>query len=78
MLKLLYEKSGLEIKKFFNTSGTIYKEMNLKEKLSGMTDQEKLKLLATNGMLVKRPIFYNNEIVLLGFKEKEWEKVKQV
>ena len=70
------EKSGLEIKKFFNTSGLKYKELNLKEKLPNMSDNEKIKLLASDGMLVKRPMLINDEVVLLGFKEKEWEVLK--
>ncbi len=68
-----YEKSGLELKRFFNTSGTLYKEMKLKEKLPDMNEEEKLTLLATDGMLVKRPIFVGEDKVLVGFKEKEWE-----
>ena len=70
------EKSGYEIKKFFNTSGLKYKELNLKEKLSNMSDNEKIKLLASDGMLVKRPMLINDNVVLLGFKEKEWEVLK--
>ncbi len=70
------EKSGLEIKKFFNTSGLKYKELNLKEKLPNMSDNEKIKLLASDGMLVKRPILISDKVVLLGFKEKEWEVLK--
>ena len=70
------EKSGLEIKKFFNTSGLKYKELNLKEKLPNMSDNEKIKLLASDGMLVKRPMLINDNVVLLGFKEKEWEVLK--
>lgn len=78
LLKEIYQKSGLDIKKFFNTSGMIYREMNLKDKLENMTEDEKLNLLASNGMLVKRPIFYNDKIVLVGFKEKDWQKIEQV
>ena len=74
-LKQWNEKSGLEIKRFFNTSGMLYREMNLKEKLEQMTPEEKLKLLATDGMLVKRPIIVTEETVLTGFREKEWEDV---
>ena len=70
------ENSGYEIKKFFNTSGLKYKELNLKEKLPNMSDNEKIKLLASDGMLVKRPMLINDEEVLLGFKEKEWEVLK--
>lgn len=70
------KQSGLEIKRFFNTSGLKYKELNLKEKLPNMTDEEKIELLATNGMLVKRPLLISEKLVLVGFKEKEWEVLK--
>ena len=73
-LKGWYAKSGLELKKFFNTSGQLYKSMNLKEKLPAMTEEEQLKLLASDGMLVKRPILVKDDTVLVGFKEAEWEK----
>jgi len=66
------KKSGLPVKKFFNTSGMLYKEMELKNKLPGMTEEEQIALLATNGMLVKRPIVVDGETVLVGFKETEW------
>lgn len=66
-------RSGLEIKKFFNTSGLKYKELGLKDKLPGMSDEEKIHLLSTDGMLVKRPLVITEERVLAGFKEKEWE-----
>ena len=69
-----YNKSGLPIKKFFNTSGLIYKEMQLKDKLPTMSEEEQLQLLATNGMLVKRPFVVGEDFVLTGFKEKEWEE----
>lgn len=76
-LKNLYSKSGASIKKFFNTSGNLYKEMKLKDKLADMSEDEQLKLLSTNGMLVKRPLLVNGETVLIGFKEAEWaEKLK--
>ncbi len=68
------KQSGLEIKKFFNTSGLKYKELNLKEKLPNMTEQEKIELLSSNGMLIKRPLFVSDKTVLLGFKEKEWRE----
>lgn len=71
-LKAWYEMSGLPLKKFFNTSGMLYKEMKLKDKLAEMTEEEQLKLLATNGMLVKRPFVVDDDYVLTGFKEKEW------
>ena len=76
-LKEWYGKSGLPLKKFFNTSGLLYKEMQLKDKLVTMNEEEMLKLLATNGMLVKRPLLVKGEDVLVGFKEAEWsEKLK--
>ena len=75
-LKEWHRKSGLPLKKFFNTSGLIYKDMQLKEKLPTMTEEEQLQLLATNGMLVKRPLVVGDEFVLTGFKEKEWSKLK--
>ena len=73
-LKEWYEMSGLPLKKFFNTSGLLYKEMNLKDKLPQMTDEEQLQLLATDGMLVKRPLVVGKDYVLTGFKEAEWEE----
>jgi len=75
-LKTWYEKSGLPLKKFFNTSGLLYKSMNLKDKLPAMTEEEQLRLLATDGMLVKRPIVVKGDIILTGFKEADWEKLK--
>ena len=65
--------SGLPIKRFFNTSGVLYKELNLKEKLQSMPDTEQIKLLATDGMLVKRPILITEKSVLVGFRTAEWE-----
>ena len=73
-LKEWYAESGLPLKKFFNTSGMLYKEMRLKDKLPTMSEEEQLKLLATNGMLVKRPLIVNGNMILTGFKEAEWEK----
>ena len=73
-LKTWYEMSGLPLKKFFNTSGMLYKQMNLKDKLKEMSEDEQLKLLATDGMLVKRPLVIGEDFVLTGFKEKEWEE----
>lgn len=67
-----YKTSGLPLKKFFNTSGLLYKSMNLKDTLSEMSEEEQLKLLATDGMLVKRPLLIGEDFVLVGFKEKEW------
>ena len=73
-LKAWWEKSGLPLKKFFNTSGMLYKQMNLKDKLPEMTEDEQLKLLATDGMLVKRPLVVGEDFILTGFREKEWEE----
>lgn len=67
-----YKKSGLPLKKFFNTSGLLYKSLDLKNKLPEMTEDEMLKLLATDGMLVKRPLLIGDDFVLVGFKEVEW------
>ncbi len=67
-----YNKSGLPLKKFFNTSGLIYKSLDLKNKLSSMTEDEMLSLLATDGMLVKRPLLIGDNFVIIGFKESEW------
>lgn len=67
-------KSGLEIKKFFNTSGLVYKNTNLKEKLDIMTDKQKIELLVSNGMLIKRPLLIGESFVLVGFKEEIWKK----
>ena len=69
-----YKKSGLPLKKFFNTSGLLYKSLDLKNKLPIMTEDEMLKLLATDGMLVKRPLLIGADFVLVGFKEAEWEE----
>ena len=73
-LKEWHGKSGLPLKKFFNTSGLLYKDMQLKDKLPAMSGEEQLRLLATNGMLVKRPLFVDDNKVLTGFKEAEWEE----
>jgi len=73
-LKELVEKSGLELKKFFNTSGEVYKEMGLKDKLAGMTDDEKLALLASNGRLIKRPIVTDGKQVTVGFKAEDYDR----
>ncbi len=75
-LAIWIKQSGLETKKFFNTSGLKYKELNLKEKLPTLTDEEKIELLASNGMLIKRPLFISNQKILVGFKEKEWREIK--
>lgn len=73
-LKEWYEKSGLPLKRFFNTSGMLYKELKLKDKLPDMTEEEQLELLATDGMLVKRPLVVGDDFAFPGFKEGEWEK----
>ena len=70
-----YKKSGLPLKKFFNTSGLLYKSLDLKNKLPAMTEDEMLKLLSTDGMLVKRPIIIGAEFVLVGFKEADWNAI---
>ncbi len=72
-LKEWHKRSGLPLKKFFNTSGMLYKEMNLKERIPTMTEEEQYQLLATDGMLVKRPIIVNGDTILVGFKEDAWE-----
>ena len=69
-------RSGLEIKKFYNTSGQLYRQLELKDKLPLFTDEEKIGLLATDGMLVKRPLLIADSRVLVGFKEAEWESIK--
>ncbi len=71
-IKEWHKKSGLPLKRFFNTSGLLYKSLNLKEKLPTMTEEEQYELLATDGMLVKRPLVIGDDFVLVGFKEKEW------
>ena len=73
-LKAWVGMSGLPLKKFFNTSGLLYKSMNLKEKLPAMTEEEQLKLLASDGMLVKRPILVTEKTVLTGFREEAWKE----
>ena len=71
-----HAKSGLLLKRFFNTSGLLYKSMELKDKLPTMSEEEQLRLLATDGMLVKRPILVDGDRVFVGFKESEWEQLK--
>ena len=73
-LKQWHEMSNIPLKKFFNTSGMLYKEMQLKDKLPAMSEDEQLKLLASNGMLVKRPLIVDGDTVLTGFRETEWEE----
>lgn len=75
-LKIWWQMSGLPLKKFFNTSGLLYKELQLKDKLPDMSEEEQLKLLSTNGMLVKRPLVIGDNFVLVGFKEAEWDRLK--
>ena len=72
-LKQWHGRSGLPLKKFFNTSGLVYKSLELKDKLPGMTEEQQLRLLASDGMLVKRPILVLEDRILVGFREKEWE-----
>ena len=72
-LKQWQQRSGLPLKRFFNTSGMLYREMGLKDKLGGMSEEEQFELLASDGMLVKRPLLITGEKVLAGFREKEWE-----
>lgn len=74
-LKKWITESKKDIKKFFNTSGIKYKELNLKEKLPNMTDDEKIKLLSSDGMLIKRPLLITDNTILTGFREKEWEDI---
>ncbi|MFC5648119.1 arsenate reductase family protein [Paenibacillus solisilvae] len=75
VIEELVKRSGLEIKKFFNTSGEVYKEMGLKDVLPGMSDEEKIKLLASNGRLIKRPIVTDGKQVTVGFKDEEYDRV---
>ena len=76
-IRRYYKESGLPLKRFFNTSGNVYKEMNLKEKLAEMSENEQFELLASNGMVLKRPLLVGKDFVLVGFKEAEWvEKLK--
>ena len=72
-IRLWQKKSGLPLKKFFNTSGLLYRSLNLKERLPGMTEEEMLELLASDGMLVKRPVLVTEDAVLVGFREADWE-----
>ncbi len=73
-LRAWHQKSGLPLKRFFNTSGMKYRELNLKDKLPSMTEDEQYALLATDGLLVKRPILVGEDTVLVGFREKEWQE----
>ena len=74
-LRTWWQESGLPLKRFFNTSGQLYKAMDLKNKLPAMSEEEQLSLLATDGMLVKRPILVGEQFVKVGFREKEWEEI---
>lgn len=74
-LKTWYEKSGIPLKHFFNTSGLVYKALNLKDKLPLLSEEEQLKLLASDGMLVKRPLAITEDKILVGFKEKQWQSL---
>lgn len=73
-LKQWHERSGLPLKRFFNTSGMLYREMGLKDKLPAMSEEEQIALLASDGMLVKRPVLVTEDQVRVGFREKEWEE----
>lgn len=75
-LRIWHKKSGLPLKKFFNTSGLLYKSLNLKDKLPAMSDDEQYRLLASDGMLVKRPLVITDDTVIVGFKEEEYNKLK--
>lgn len=74
-LKAWHKRSGLPLKRFFNTSGILYRELELKDKLKDMSEEEQYQLLASDGMLVKRPLLISDEAVFVGFKEKEWEEM---
>ena len=76
-LKSWHARSGLELKKFFNTSGLVYKSLDLKNKLPTMTEEQQLQLLASDGMLVKRPLVVTDDLVLVGFQESQWEVLKK-
>ncbi|MBR3613743.1 MAG: arsenate reductase family protein [Clostridia bacterium] len=75
-LNEIIEKSGLPVSKFFNTSGLLYRSMNLKEELKSCTDDDKIRLLSSNGMLIKRPLLIAKDKVLVGYKKDEWEELK--
>ena len=74
-LRVFWQKSGLELKRFFNTSGMKYRELGLKDKLAKMSEDEQLTLLASDGMLIKRPLLIADHVVLTGFKQDKWEKI---
>ena len=73
-----YQKSGLPLKRFFNTSGMLYRELKLKDRLPDMPEEEQLDLLASDGMLVKRPLLVSEKVICPGFREAEWEKVTAI
>lgn len=73
-LRVWHIRSGMPLKKFFNTSGLLYQSMNLKEKLPSMTEDEQLRLLASDGMLIKRPLVVSDDLILIGFRPEEWER----
>lgn len=75
-IKEWHKKSGLPLKRFFNTSGLVYKSLGLKDKLGNMSEEEQYRLLASDGMLVKRPLLIGSDTVLVGFREKEWEELQ--
>lgn len=75
-LKQIIEESGLPVSKFFNTSGLLYRSMNLKEELKNSSDDEKIRLLSSNGMLIKRPLLVKKNKVIVGFKKEEWQELK--
>ncbi len=75
-LKAWHKKSGLQLKRFFNTSGLKYKSLKLKERLPDMSEDEQLRLLATDGLLVKRPVLIGDDFILVGFNQAEWERLK--
>lgn len=75
-LKEWIDRSGIDVKKFFNTSGIKYRELNIKEKIKNMSEDEIYELLSSDGMLIKRPLFISDKRILKGFKEKEWEELK--
>ncbi|WP_321479343.1 arsenate reductase family protein [uncultured Bacteroides sp.] len=75
-LKLWVQRSGLPLKKFFNTSGLVYKELKLKDKLDSLSEEEQYQLLASNGKLVKRPLLISDSVVLVGFKPEQWKEAK--
>lgn len=75
-LKKIIEESKLPVNKFFNTSGMLYRSMNLKEELKSCSDDDKIRLLSSNGMLIKRPILITKNKILVGFKKEEWEEIK--